>query len=212
MSATDKAPLDSRAKVIVAACEMLGEDAGARLSVRAVAARAGVSMGSLRHHFPTQRALRATVLETIYAVVTSDDQVIHDRSVPARDRLVQCLRLTLAPGVGAPSRQAWRTVFEAFIAREPDEHARENYLAMSAEGQRRLEYWLTVLAEEGALPADDVARCTRFLSTVLNGLALDRALPAEETILRTETESLYLAVDAVLRETVAPQGNRAARD
>jgi AcrR family transcriptional regulator len=191
--------LDSRAKVIIAACEMIGEDPSSTLSVRAVAARAGVSMGSLRHHFPTQRALRDAVLATIYDVVTSDDQIIHDTSVPARDRLVQCLRQILAPGVGEEARQAWMTVFDAFIASEPTDGARQSYRAMDAEGRRRVEHWLTVLADEGVLRPGDMIQQARFLTTVCNGLSIERALPADDSILQSETETLYAAADSVLR-------------
>ena len=190
--------LDSRAKVIIAACEMIGEDPSSSLSVRAVAARAGVSMGSLRHHFPTQRALRDTVLETIYDVVAADDQLIHDTSVPPRDRLVGCLRQILAAAVGDQARQAWTKVFDAFIVAEPTAGTRESYLAMDAEGRRRVEHWLTVLADEGVLRAGDTIQQARFLSTVCNGLSIERALPADDSILHTETETLYAAVDAVL--------------
>jgi hypothetical protein len=36
------------------------------------------------------------------------------------------------------------------------------------------------------------------LLTILNGLSIERALPADESILKTETETLYTAVDCVL--------------
>ena len=52
----------SRERVLAAAAAMLAEDVTATLSVRAVAARAEVSTGSLRFHFPTQRALQDAVL------------------------------------------------------------------------------------------------------------------------------------------------------
>jgi AcrR family transcriptional regulator len=188
----------SREKVLKAAAEMLAEDAAARLSVRAVAARAGVSTGSLRFHFPTQRDLREAVLGRIYEYVMPDDP-IRDPSLPARDRLVSCLRQVLAPaGVGADARRGWTIVYETFIAPEPTEQVRAAYLAHEQAGMRRIEYWLTVLVEEGALPRQDHTRAVRFLSTVLDGLSIERALPAGESILRTETETLYTAVDAVL--------------
>lgn len=190
--------LDSRAKIIIAACEMIGEDPASTLSVRTVAARAGVSMGSLRHHFPTQRALRDAVLATIYDVVMSDDQIMHDRSVPARDRLVKCLRQVLAAEVGEQARRAWITTFAAFIAPEPTEEIRTAYRAMADEGQRRVEHWLALLAEEGALPAGDNVQRARFLNTVLTGLSIERALPAGHSILQRETATLYAAVDSIL--------------
>ncbi|MFR9730800.1 TetR/AcrR family transcriptional regulator [Saccharopolyspora sp. MS10] len=195
---SDDPALSTRHRILVAAATMLGEDVAARLSVRAVAARAGVSTGSLRYHFPTQRDLRDAVLAGIYDLVASDD-AIHDRSVPPRERLVACLRQVLAPtGVGEQARAALGKLYEAFIASEPDEDARAAYLGMEREGFRRTERWLAVLVEEGALARGDNARRARFLMTVLDGLSMERALPAEDSLLARETETLYLAVDSVL--------------
>lgn len=188
----------TREKILVAAAAMIDEDAGANLSVRAVAARAGVSTGSLRHFFPTQRQLREAVLALVYDQVASGEWT-HDPSVPARDRLVNCLRSVLAPaGVGKQAREAWGSVYEAFIAPDPTDELRAAYRAMDQEGQRRVESWLAGLVREGALSEGDNTRRARFLMTVLNGLATERALPAEESILRSETETLYMAVDCVL--------------
>ena len=188
----------SRERVIAAAVGMFAENPTARLSVRAVAARAGVSTGSLRFHFPTQRALQDAVLARIYDQVSPGDP-IHDRSLPARDRLVNCLRQVLAPaGVGEKARKGWAIAYQKFIAPDPTEEIRAAYLAMEREGWRRVEYWLTVLADEGALPDEDHARRVRFLLTVLDGLSIERALPAEDSILKAETDTLYMAVDCVL--------------
>ncbi|MFI9846765.1 TetR/AcrR family transcriptional regulator [Nonomuraea sp. NPDC051941] len=190
--------LSSRDKVLLAAMQLIGENPGAKLSVRAVAARAGVSTGSLRFHFPTQRALQDEVLTRLYDLVVSEKR-IHDRDAPARDRLVDCLRQVLAPaGVGAGARQAHRTIHEQFIASEPTEQVREAYFALERQGRRRVEYWLTVLTQEGALAPGDTSRRAKFLSTVLNGLALERALPSDGSILQSENDTLYMAVDAVL--------------
>jgi len=60
MTTDDAETRSSRDRILIAAAGMIGEDPAARLSVRAVAARAGVSTGSLRFHFPTQRCRRAT--------------------------------------------------------------------------------------------------------------------------------------------------------
>jgi hypothetical protein len=119
--------------------------------------------------------------------------------VPARDRLVDCLRQVLAPaGVGARAREAQRTLHEHFIASEPTEQVHEAYFALEQEGRRRVEYWLTVLTQEGALTPGDTSRRAKFLLTVLNGLSLERALPSDNSILQSENDTLYMAVDAVL--------------
>lgn len=197
--AEQRTGIGSRVRIIIAAAEMVSENPRARLSVRAVAARAGVSTGSLRYHFPTQRELQDTVLRTIYEVVAPDDR-IRERSVPARDRLVECLRNVLSPaGVGAQARESWARIHEAFIAPEPSAESTAAYQALWRQGQGRVEYWLAVLEEEGALASGDHTAQARFLMTVVDGLSVERALPADESILTAETETLYLAVDAVLR-------------
>ena len=62
----EPAKQSTRTKILIAAATLLGEDPTSRLSVRTVAARAGVSVGSLRHFFPTQQALIDTVIAGIY--------------------------------------------------------------------------------------------------------------------------------------------------
>ena len=177
---------------------MLADDVTANLSVRAVAARAGVSTGSLRFHFPTQRALQDEVLTRIYQHFMPDDP-IRDRSLPARDRLVNCLRQMLAPaGVGDDARKAFGLAYEAFIAPAPSEQVRTAYLSYERASTGRVTYWLSVLDDESATPREDRARDVRFLITLLNGLSLERALPSGDSVLQSETDTLYTAVDAIL--------------
>lgn len=198
MTEQDGGELSSRDRILRAAMQMFGEDRSVRLSVRAVAARAGVSMGSLRYHFPTQQQLREEVLSRVYDLVFPDDG-IHDTTLPARDRLIGCLQHVLSQlGTGARAREANRTALEALLVPEPAEEARRFYAANAVETRRRVEYWLTVLAKEGALPEDDIARRTSFLLTVVNGLGLERALPSEGSVLHAEADTLHMAVDAVL--------------
>lgn len=198
MEEEQRRKLSSRDRILLAAMELFGEDPAARLSVRTVASRAGLSTGSLRYHFPTQRALQDEVLTRIYDLVAPDDR-IHDTSTPARDRLVDCLRQVLSrAGVGEQAREGTRKVVEDFVVPEPTEEIRAAYLAIEQEMRRRVEYWLAVLTDEGALPDGDNTRRARFLITVLNGLGLERALPADDSILQSETDTLYTAVDCVL--------------
>lgn len=198
MDDPEGAELSSRDKVLLAAMQLFGEDPAASLSVRAIAARAGVSTGSLRHHFPTQRALQDEVLTRIYDLVATDDD-IHDRSIPARDRLAGCLRQLLhRAGAGDDARQNMCAVLEKFVAPEPTEELRAAYAGIERESRRRVQYWLSVLADEGALPPGDNDRRSRFLITVVNGLGLERALPTDESTLQAENVTLLAAVDWAL--------------
>lgn len=203
----DPSTLPTRDRILHAALTMFGENRGAGLSVRAVAARAGVSTGSLRFHFPTQRELLDEVLRIVYELIAPDDP-IHDESLTARERLLACLRQVLAPsGVGEKARQGATLLHQTFIEPEHTDELREAYLANEREGQRRVEHWLSVLEEEGSLPPGDNSRRARFLNTVLSGLALERALPSDASLLASETNTLTMAVDAVFRDVETPAAN-----
>lgn len=195
---TDK-PRGARERILAAAVEILvGGDVTARLSVRAVATRAQVSVGSLRHHFPTQRALRDAALQSIYDVVIPSAP-IDDASVPADERLLASLRTILdTGGHGSQARATLASLVETFVAVEQTEQLRDAYFAVMEEGLRRIEGWLTTLAAEGELAPDSVAERAHFLGTVLNGLTMQRALPSPDNALALEEQTLRFAVRAAL--------------
>lgn len=190
--------ISSREKILWAAATMLGEEPGAMMSVRAVAKRAGVSTGSLQHHFPTKRALMDEVIARVYDLIIPVD-AIHDTSIPARERLVACLQRLLV-SAGADPRDAWRETFDRYIATEPSEGARAQYLASERELHRRIEDCLNTLEDEGALLPGDNARRARILFTFVNGLSIAQALPSDDTQLPTEVETLYAVADWVLSQ------------
>ncbi|MDA3650065.1 TetR/AcrR family transcriptional regulator [Saccharopolyspora indica] len=191
--------LSSRERILWAAAKMLGEKPGAALSVRAVAARADVSTGSLRHHFPTQRALMDAVLAVVYDMVLPQES-IHDSSIPAADRLIACLQRLLAPeGAKTSPREAWILAFDRYIRPEPTPEVREEALALEREMLRRIEYCLSVLQNEGAIEAGDNTRRAKFLMTVVSGLSIAQALPAESSRLQDEHDALRTAVDSIVK-------------
>ncbi|MBF4992692.1 helix-turn-helix transcriptional regulator [Arthrobacter gandavensis] len=177
---------------------MLGENPAARLSVRAVAARAGVSAGSLRHFFPTQQDLVETVVALVYDVDIPGDPIL-DAERPPAERLVACLQQLLSEvGHGEAARRYWRTLQDTYMAGAPTNEAAANYLALERLGLHRIRRWLTTLAEEGAVQAESIEPAVRFLSTVLSGLVTERALPADAARLEAEGTTLRIAADAVL--------------
>lgn len=190
----------TRSRILIAAATMLSENPTARLSVRAVASRAGVSTGSLRHFFPTQRALIDTVVAGLYDLELPEDPMA-DRSLSAADRLVACLRLLLSTvGAGEQARRQIGALYEAYVASPPSEDQAATYLSLDRLGRHRIERWLEVLIEEGAMPAGEVEQRARFLSTVVNGLMLERALPTDGLRVEAEADTLRLAVQAVMNE------------
>jgi AcrR family transcriptional regulator len=195
---TDENGPSTREKILVAASTMLGEDSTTRLSVRAVAARAGVSTGSLRHFFPTQRDLLDAVMAGIYAVGVADDP-IRDLALPPRERLLACLQHLLAQVGGEDGgRSYWRSAFRAYVETEPSAESAEVYLALEREGLRRVEGWLDVLANERGDTRRDAAADARFLTAVVDGIAIERAMPGAAARQPGEVAILRAAVAAVM--------------
>lgn len=200
-----QAQRSTRDRILIAAAELIGEDPATSLSVRSVAARAGVSVGSLRFQFPTQRELHDAVLAGIVEHVAPDDG-IHDASLPAHDRLAACLhRVVGLVGMGDEARRSWMRVVDAYMAAPPSEAARAGYVALVRQGERRIEHWLGVLAQEGALDPVGIPAAARFLSAVVDGLSLARGMPTETSALTTEAQTLALAAEAVLGPRRAAQ-------
>ena len=194
------AGLSSREKILWAAASMLGEDSPTIPSVRAVAARAGVSAGSVQHHFPSQRALLSEALGRVYNALLPDDSV-HDTSLPPRDRLVNSLqRLLTPPQAGIGPREEWLRVIDRYARSPATDALSEEYLAIERSLRQRIEYSLTVLQDEGALAPGDNQRRARFLYTVISGISIAQALPAEASLGQTEITVLRTAAEYVLSE------------
>lgn len=188
--------MGTRERILAATTEMIREGAE-RLSVRAVAARAGIGASTLRHYFPTQRDLINASLTTTYDEAMPDER-IRDTTVPPRERLRECLQRLLEP-FGAPeaARDAWLGIFEAFAGPDATPEARAGYEVLEAQAARRVGAWLAILEDEGVLAPGDTARRTHLILTVVDGLSIARALPRRSTHLEDEAVTLARTVDAV---------------
>ncbi len=190
---------------------MLAENPTARLSVRAVAARAGVSVGSLRHFFPTQRELIDTVVAGLLSLDIPDDPM-NDASSSPSDRLVGCLQSLLAEvGAGEQARDYVTSLHRAYVASPPDPESEHTFHSLERLGVQRVVRWLTTLGEEEALAPGEIEQQARFLLTVVNGLALERALPGAQARIAYERDTLGLAASAVVADRTA-SGAFLARD
>ena len=198
----------TRDRILIAAATMVSEDPGTRLSVRAVAARAGVSTGSLRHFFPNQRVLMDEVAAAVTGLVANRN-AIDDAAVPAETRLLACMQQVLsATGTGEQARDTWRRTLGTYLALELDANVIDTYLAFSAAGLRHIEHWLDVLDEEGALPPGDNTQRAAYLNVILDGLSVARALPTDAARIRSETDVLQHAISMLFQDAVPmPKGD-----
>lgn len=206
---------ETRGRILTAAAMMLAENPAARLSVRAVAQRAGVSTGSLRHFFPTQRDLIDAVVAGIAALQAegtgATENALLDTARPAIDRLVDLLRRTLHNALAddLALKQLRATLAQPEQAVSDDDAAPT--LALERLALSQMADWVATLRAEmsGDTPPDSRFDSTpdeaaRFLSTVLTGLVTENALPGGLARRAAHESTLRLAALAVLTETPGP--------
>lgn len=166
-----------RTEIMAAARRLLARDARVALSVRAVAAEAGIGASTLRHYFPTQADLHQALAVDVLGT-TIEDLRIADPSVPSAERLTECLAQFL------PARQedvghlrVWLTSYAAAVGGEANETVRGLLAGLGKAARSRVEQWLGVVAAEGGLRDGDVVRARRLLLAMIDGLALALLAP-----------------------------------
>ncbi|QSB13146.1 TetR family transcriptional regulator [Natronosporangium hydrolyticum] len=184
-----------REQILRAAGEIATERGMSALSVRAVADRAGIGASTLRHYFPTQRALLDAVAGLTLNAQLSDLRIT-DRSVPPAERLTECLAQFLPPtDHDRLGLEQWLALYAAALGPERTDQARQLLSAFTAHARHRVDAWFEVLAEEGALPAADLPRHATVLLALIDGLCLQLLTPEPATSLREVRELLADAVE-----------------
>src|SRR5699024_10081250 len=155
----EEGQLSKREDIIAAAIRLAerSEPGQANLSVRAVAAEAGVGASTLRHYFPTQSELHeAVALRSIDTVIS--DLSITDSSIDPGQRLFQCCAQFLPTHERRELQlELWFSMHlhalgpeKAAVSRRPLEHGhRVTYDC--------LHRWLNTLAAEGHLDSSETA-------------------------------------------------------
>ncbi|MEV7375318.1 TetR/AcrR family transcriptional regulator [Streptomyces sp. NPDC090301] len=122
-----------RERILEAAAEVVGED-GTQASLRDVARRAGVGLGTLYRHFPTRDALLETLLRTGFDQLAEEAGRLLDADLP-RDR-------ALADWLGGFTERAgaFRGLPASLMATlgDPDSALHASCLAMREAGGRLL--------------------------------------------------------------------------
>jgi AcrR family transcriptional regulator len=192
----------TRERIVDAAEALITEDPDTRPSVRTVAARAGIGASTLRHYFPSQRALMDEVVSRALGRQYSDE-ALHDPSIPAHRRLLTCAENLLEPiGYGAGARDLWRQAFVTTESARTETSPAPSLTAtavsrITTQLERRVTGWFEVLADEGVVAKESVGRRARLLLAVVDGLSISRAFPGASTA-QSEREVLTDAIRATL--------------
>lgn len=195
-------PQDRREQILAAAVELAYEKGIRAVSVRAVAARAGIGASTLRHHFPAQAELLSATSRAIFAAQVNDFR-IGDASLDPRSRLFECFWQFLAPFDG--SRAALESWFEAHRqALSPDtDPSLVNFLGEAHRaGEASAQRWLETVAGEGYLDTSSVEPAAAMLLALVDGLALHMLVDPGRLDEQAAKRALTLAISSVVSARV----------
>ncbi|WP_152364006.1 TetR/AcrR family transcriptional regulator [Microlunatus speluncae] len=197
----------TRQRILQAAIELAREKGLGALSVRSAAAAAGVGPTTLRNYFPTQALLHSAVTAEFVSVSMSDRNIA-DSSLPAAQRLAECLEQFL-PSKRDPmaALEGWMEYYRLSFGPDAAHGVRDVLVNGRRSSANAIERWLLLLREEGhSLPAVVTEQATMLLA-LIDGLHLAMLteperldVPAAQQLLRT-----FIAT-SVLVETDAPTG------
>lgn len=162
---------DRRDQILEAANSLMHSGGLKAVTVRAVAAEAGIGASTLRHYFRSQTDLHEALVRTDVRSRIRDLR-IHDANLPAEERLVECLVQFLPKDREEvlAAADSWQVLLERIRDIDPDATGTSIVRWLADEGTGTIREWLTVLEGEGVkLPgsADEVAQ---MLGTHCDGL------------------------------------------
>jgi AcrR family transcriptional regulator len=171
MSRREDAKAERRHRIVTAARDLIRETGDTGLSMRAIAARAGVSLSTPYNLFGSKRAIVLAVLEDIRDF---NERFARLRSADAVERIFQALSMSIRYYVEDPDfyRTLWTGVF--------DMSGKEVRSALAA--PERDAFWLSLVngaAAEGALePGVDAGLLFRSLDLTFGAVMLNWVLGA----------------------------------
>ncbi|MDO6585220.1 TetR family transcriptional regulator C-terminal domain-containing protein [Salipiger sp. 1_MG-2023] len=169
-----EAPETRRAALIQAALELIGEAGYRGATTRAIAERAGVTLGLIRHHFHSKEDLISAAYDAHMSAMSDLSLAPAERKdLPPDQRLALVIEANLTPPVMSERNV---TLWASFIAQIPNEpgirttHDR-TYLSF----RDRLEALIaeTLSAQGRAVPADELRRLATSCNALIDGLWLE---------------------------------------
>ncbi|MCM1966474.1 TetR/AcrR family transcriptional regulator [Streptomyces sp. G1] len=190
--------LETRERILTAACEVIADIGFEHVSMRKVAEHAGVSKALLHYHFDTREKLFAEAMTHSFAK-TGTDTGSEDDSLPAAVVLARIVRSMLP--TDAELRQDWKLWQELWVRALRDATARD--LAVDLYDQ--LHAWVAGVVERGIASGEftdcDVAEVGTLVLALCDGLGnrlmledprIDQAA-AQSTIWRAIAPALGIA-------------------
>ncbi|MFG2331082.1 TetR/AcrR family transcriptional regulator [Streptomyces sp. NPDC048604] len=183
--------LETRERILKAACEVIADIGFENVSMRKVAEHAGVSKALLHYHFDTREKLFAEAMTHSFAQ-TGTDLDGGDADVPAGVLLARIVR-TMLP-TDEELRQDWKLWQELWVRAQRDDAAR--HLAVDLYDQ--LHAWVGGAVERGVASGEfapcDVAAISTLILALCDGLGIRVMLTDPHVDLPTAQSTIWSAI------------------
>ncbi|MER7950470.1 TetR/AcrR family transcriptional regulator [Streptomyces sp. NPDC096079] len=183
--------LETRERILKAACEVIADIGFENVSMRKVAEHAGVSKALLHYHFDTREKLFAEAMTHSFAQ-TGADLDGGDTDLPAAVLLARIVR-TMLP-TDEELRQDWKLWQELWVRAQRDEAARQ--LAVDLYDQ--LHTWVGGAVERGVASGEftpcDVAAVSTLVLALCDGLGIRLMLADPRVGLPAAQSTIWSAI------------------
>lgn len=167
-----------REHLVQATLRCLAENGHAGVSVRKIAAEAGVSIGLINHYYPSIDQLISHAYETLSGGIAASLLEASDAGEGPRDSLSRFIRESFGPTVMDPALLGVWVVFWSLVRHSAD--MREVQQRTYGQYRQVLERHLSALAAEKGLPAANIKAAATALNALMDGLWLNWCLnPAD---------------------------------
>ncbi|GFE38221.1 TetR/AcrR family transcriptional regulator [Streptomyces tubercidicus] len=158
-------------EILAAALRLTHEQGVGALSVRSVAAAAGVGATTLRHYFPSQADLYQAVASRLVTNVLSDLDITDDSRDPAA-RLYDCLaQFVPQSNEQMQALTSWAELHR--LALGGDAGVTEILKSGRRASKEALLRWFNTLADQGHVAPTDIDAHITHALTLIDGLNLD---------------------------------------
>ncbi|MFD8637864.1 TetR/AcrR family transcriptional regulator [Streptomyces sp. NPDC059533] len=187
--------LETRERILTAACEVIAEIGFEHVSMRKVAEHAAVSKALLHYHFDTREKLFAEAMTHSFAK-TGTDTGSEDDSLPAAVVLARIVRSMLP--TDTELHQDWKLWQELWVRSQRDATAR--HLAVDLYDQ--LHAWVGGVVERGVASGEftdcDVAALATMVLALCDGLGIRVMLEDPRVDLDTAQSTIWRTIAPAL--------------
>jgi AcrR family transcriptional regulator len=159
---------ETRARLIKAAIEVLGESGYAHLTISKVTQRAGLTNGAMQHHFPSRDELMLAVVDAVYPVLEIPFDAIAAKHLEVRERVA-----TLVDGLWAIySRPEYLAIWDVALGSRGDRKLWTRLRSYQRDVATRMRGQFVALFLDLDIDPDDVEQAFSLTVSHMRGSAL----------------------------------------